>query len=356
VRAFIRLPVEERRVYFEQAASRLGLRAESIEKDFWICWALRVLFALPAWAGHLTFKGGTSLSKGWQLIDRFSEDIDVVIDRDVLGFGGLDGPEQAPSRKQRQKRLEALKTACQDRIRRHLLPSLRDALVSALPSDAAATVELAGTEEDPDLQTILFAYPTASAAPSSYVRRVVKIELGARSDREPSESPVVRPYLAQALPSALSDAEFEVRTPAPRRTFWEKAFLLHEETLRPADKPRRRRLARHYYDLWSLIEKGVGDQALADPGLFDRVAEHRRVFFPYGWMDYSTYRPGAFRLVPAESETAEWQRDYDAMRGEMFFGEVPSFAEILRVVGDFERRFNDSGGPCCERQPAQRVG
>ena len=130
---FVRLAASERRLYCEQAAARLGLPAPSVEKDFWVCWSLRLLFGLPDWTGHLTFKGGTSLSKGWRLIERFSEDIDVVIDRDILGFAGPDDPQQAPSGKQRQKRLEALKAACQDRIHAELLPALKEALFSSLP-------------------------------------------------------------------------------------------------------------------------------------------------------------------------------------------------------------------------------
>jgi hypothetical protein len=348
VNEFVRLAASERRLYYEQAAARLGLPALSVEKDFWVCWSLRRLFGLPNWTGHLTFKGGTSLSKGWRLIERFSEDIDVVIDREVLGFAGPDDPQQAPSGKQRQKRLEALKAACQDRIHSELLPALRDVLLSSLGLEAeASVVEQAPPEEDPDQQTILFVYPSAIAIPSAYLRRVVKIELGARSDAEPSESPIVQPYVAEALPALFRDASFPVRAVAPRRTFWEKAFLLHEETFRPPGKPRRRLLARHYYDLWSLITKGVAEHALADPGLFDRVAEHRQAFFRYGWMDYTTYRPGAFRLTPPDSQLAAWKRDYDAMQGEMFFGQVPSFDEILRVVSGFEQRFNTAGGPCC---------
>jgi hypothetical protein len=348
VESFIRLSDDEQRLYFEQAAARLGLPAVSVEKDFWVCWTLRFLFSLPDWAAHLTFKGGTSLSKGWHLIERFSEDIDVVIDREVLGFGGVDGPEQAPSKRQRKNRLEALKTTCEDRIRVQILPALRAALAAGLPAGRLATVEQAGQEEDPEQQTLLFAYPTALPTPTSYIRRVVKVELGARSDTEPSESPVLRPYLVDALPDVLADAAFSVRAVAPRRTFWEKAFLLHEESFRPADKPRQRRLARHYYDLWCLIGKGVAVQAVADPGLFDRVAEHRQVFFRHTWVDYASLRPGSLRLVPVESKKLDWERDYNAMRAEMFFGEVPTFEEILRVVGDFETQFNESGGPCSQ--------
>lgn len=338
--SFIRLPDAERRVYCEQAAARLGLPAASIEKDFWVCWTLRILFGLPDWGSHLTFKGGTSLSKGWQLIERFSEDIDVVIDRDALGFGGSAGPEHAPRGKQRKNRLKALKATCQLRIQAELQPALKRSLALALPPERTGTIEQAPAEEDPDQQTLLFLYPTMFADSLEYLRPMVKIELGARSDTEPSDSPIIRPYLADVFPDVITDAAFPVRTVAPRRTFWEKAFLLHEETFRPRDKPRKRPLARHYYDVWRLITKGVAAQALGDAGLFDRVAEHRQIFFRQNWVDYTTFHRGMLRLLPPDHQLAEWEQDYNAMRGEMFFGEVPTFAEVLRVVGEFERQFN----------------
>ena len=123
---FLLLPVERRRVLCEEAGNILGLSAGSVEKDFWVCWTLQTLFDLPVSGPHLTFKGGTSLSKGWKLIQRFSEDIDIVIGRDYLGFGGERSPESASSNKQRAKRIEQLKDACQRHIRDVLLPAFRD--------------------------------------------------------------------------------------------------------------------------------------------------------------------------------------------------------------------------------------
>lgn len=123
-------------------------------------------------------------------------------------------------------------------------------------------------------------------------------------------------------------------------------MLLHEETYRPADKSRKVRLARHYYDLWCLIEKGVAARATQDLNLFKRIAAHREIYFNWSWMDYGTLRKGALRLLPLESQMQDWRRDYQAMAGEMFFGKVPAFDEIMRVVGKCEKRFNDpSYGP-----------
>jgi hypothetical protein len=341
---FLNLPDERRRTLCEEAKARLGLAPANVEKDFWVCWTLRELFGLPEWGAHLTFKGGTSLSKAWNLIDRFSEDIDIVIDRDFLGFGGEMSPEAAPSRKQRRTRLEALKAECQKRIHADLLPALGARFQKALPVGLVWSLTPATADEDPDQQTLLFQYPSVLATVSGYVRPVVKIEMGARSDTEPAESPAIRPYLADAFPALLGPSDVQVRALAPERTFWEKAMLLHEETHRPAGKARKARLARHYHDLWCLITKGVAARAVAMPGLFERVAAHREVFFNWSWMDYSTLRPGKLRLLPLEAQLSEWRHDYDSMGREMFVGDVPAFDEILRVVGEFERGFNLRSG------------
>lgn len=119
-------------------------------------------------------------------------------------------------------------------------------------------------------------------------------------------------------------------------------MLLHEETFRPADKPRKERMARHYYDAWCLITRGVADRAAADRALFARVAEHRQIFFRLGWVDYATLQPGSLRLTPPTDHRAAWQQDYNEMAEAMFYGDRPTFDEILRTAGDFERRFNQA--------------
>ena len=186
---------------------------------------------------------------------------------------------------------------------------------------------------------MLFHYPSAYAD-AAYVRSVVKIELGARSDTDPHTTPQIQPYLGEVFPTILTDSVFTVRTLAPERTFWEKAMLLHEETFRPADKPRKIRMARHYYDLWCLITRGVGERAAKDRQLFERVAAHREIFFRWSWVDYSTLRRGSLRFLPPVQHIDAWRKDYQEMKGAMFFGDVPTFDEILNVVGEFERDYN----------------
>jgi predicted nucleotidyltransferase component of viral defense system len=337
----VKMSAEERRLVFIQAEERLGLQAASIEKDFWVCWTLREVAGLPELGEHLTFKGGTSLSKAWKLIDRFSEDIDLVVDRDTLGFGGDASPERAASNNQRRKRIDDLIKACRTWVQERLQPALAERIAGSVPGPHS----LKPDPDDEDGQCLLFEYPGAfREAEAGYVRPVVKIELGARSDDWPSESHSFTPYLAEALPEIVLDAKVSFRTLAAERTFLEKAMLLHEETFRPDDKPRTIRLARHYYDLWCLISRGLAEKAAADEELFKRVAEHRQAFFRWSWVDYETLRRGTLRLLPLEGQVGAWRSDYEAMAGSMFFGEVPTFEDVLKTVGEFARHFNESPG------------
>ncbi len=282
------------------------------------------------------------MSKGWGLIDRFSEDIDITIDREFLGFGGDESPENAPSGKQLQKRLDAMKAECQHCIHDELLPLLRQRFSELLPGSDDWNLVPAPLEDDPDGQTLLFIFPGTLMNTAPYLRADVKIEMGARSDIEPSEAISIRPYLSDAFPDVMGKCDFTVNALAPERTFWEKAMLLHEEQLRPEGKQwkRKARMARHYYDLWCLITKGVGERAVAREDIFERTAAHRRIYFKWSWVDYDTLRQGSLSMLPSENRVTAWRQDYNATVENMFFGEIPGFDEVLKVIGGFERSFN----------------
>ena len=338
MKEFVDLSEERRRLVCTQAGAKLNLSEIAVEKDLWVCWTLRKLFDLPEWGEHLTFKGGTSLSKCWRLIERLSEDIDIVIGRDALGFGGDNAPEQAPSRKQMTKRLKALRVSCRRTVGEGIQPTLAESISSELPGHLEWS--LVSDPDDPDGQTLLFFYPTAFPERTAYLRRAVKIEMGGRSDTDPTASSVVKPCVSDAFPELLSEPEARVRPVMPVRTFWEKAMLLHAETFRPPAKRRRATMARHYYDLYRLILAGVGEEAVRHPGLFDRIAAHRQIYFRLTWVDYSTLNPDQLRLLPAEADRVSWQADYESMQQEMFFGDVPTFDEILSVVGEYQAGLN----------------
>ena len=336
---FLSLPLNDRRQAFEQAGVARGLSTRSVEKDFWVCVALRELFTLPEYKEHLTFKGGTSLSKAWNLIDRFSEDIDLTLVRDALGFGGTRGPEEAKSGKERQRRLDGLRQACRSCVAQQIKPALFARFGEIIP--AAEEWTLLPDEADPDAQTLLFAYPRFGSADSfGYVKPVVRLEFGARSDPWPVEVRAVVSIVGEEFPGLFGTPSCSVRALVPERTFWEKVMLLHEETFRPADKRRRAGLARHYYDLWCMIKKGVAPRAVEEIELFDRVAAHRQLYFRQNWVPYETLKRGTIRLLPPSHQLAEWRQDYAAMRGEMFLGEPPSFDQVLGTIGELEAEIN----------------
>jgi predicted nucleotidyltransferase component of viral defense system len=335
---FLQLTPADQLLTIEQTAARMGWVASSVEKDFWVCWTLQQLFTMPALAPHLTFKGGTSLSKAWGLIDRFSEDIDLTIARYALGFGGTNSPEQAPSAKQQTKRLKALKAACREHVQAVMMPQLGAQIQTAL---GQSEWSLQPDADDADGQTLLFQYPTHfQLQQERYVRAVVKIECGARSDPWPGHARAIRPVMADVFPQAFDAPDCTVQALAAERTFWEKAMLLHEETYRPADKTRRPRMARHYYDLYRLIEQGIAASAAEDRNLFEQVATHRQVFFAQTWVDYATLRRGALRLLPLPGQEAGWRQDYTAMQGEMFSTTPPNFDILLAEIKIFEQAFN----------------
>ena len=209
--------MEERRLACQQVDAEMRLQAVSVEKDFWVCWTLRELFSLADTGRHLTFKGGTSLSKAWNLIKRFSEDIDLVVDKEVLGFGSGASPEEAPSKKKRRERLDRLMESCRQWIQGKLQPGLEERIRAALGGMGWKL------EIDPDMedgQCLLFHYPSAfPSGAAGYVRPVVKIELGARSDDWPHQQKTIRPYVAELFPKLIPGGEFEIRVIAAERTF-----------------------------------------------------------------------------------------------------------------------------------------
>lgn len=335
---FTHLPKSEQQIYFEQVGASKNLYPPIVEKDFWVCWTLMRLFSIHELKENLTFKGGTSLSKAWGLIQRFSEDIDLVINREFFGYGGENSPEKSLSNKKTKERLKGLRLACHNYVVGPLYEQLTADFMHHLPADSNWTLSVGdgGVGE----QALLFAYPSCwDNTQSGYIRPIVKIELGARGDPWPSSKVAISSFVAEAYPEKFEVAKILIEVLSAERTFWEKAMLIHEETFRPPAKPRKPRMARHYYDLWSLINAGIANQAILDPRLFESIAAHREVFFRHNWVDYSTLKQGSLNLVPNEDQMDSWRDDYKDME-EMFFGERPSFDELLATIQSLQDEFN----------------
>lgn len=322
---------------FRAAAAKRGLPEAILEKDFWVCWVLKRIFSLDNLPAGVLFKGGTSLSKVYGVIDRFSEDVDLSFDRGGLGFGGADDPMLAASKKRQAAAVEKLAEACKIAVREKLKPQLAAAFEEALGTTTTWTLEAA--TDDADDATLLFRYPSSPVPSATYITPFVRLELGARSDHWPAQPGIVRPFAAEDFPKQFKVAECQVKTLAAERTFWEKATLLHKWYHAAADRRFPDRQSRHYYDLYRLYKHPLGEKALSDLSLLDSVAKHKQVFFAQAWAHYELAKPGTLRLLPPQSRLSELEKDYRAM-GQMIFGTPPSFSELMDGLGELEATIN----------------
>ncbi len=327
------LPTEDRAALFGETAASRGVADTIIEKDFWVCWSLRRLFGLPkGTTASLVFKGGTSLSKAFGAIRRFSEDIDLSFDRAELGYTGDRDPEkEGISKKQAARLIDDLVGDVERHIAEELLPSLRAAIVGQLgePANGEWTLEI----DSGDTQTVNFHYPTALPAAEyegmAYITPRVKLELGARGDPWPTEEKIIRPYAADDYPDFFAEPDTSVTVLSARRTFWEKATALHAEAHRPAKSPTPQYFSRHYYDIAMLLDTDEGQAAVADLDLLAQVAQHKATFFRSGWASYETARPSTLRLMPDEARIKDLRADCRAMAPMIFDQSPPSFDDIL---------------------------
>jgi Nucleotidyl transferase AbiEii toxin, Type IV TA system len=336
----IRATDAERRDLFLGTATRLGTAVQNVEKDFWVCWTLDALFnGLEPGGPRLLFKGGTSLSKAFGLISRFSEDIDITVFRDDLGQAVDVAELDALSGKQRRIRLDAIRESCQAYINGSLVDQLGRL---AMRFVGEGRFRLESDPDDADKQSLLFWYPAVSAEGDAYVRSAVKIESGAKSALDPHTSAKVVPYVAHDL-GDLDLTVSNVTTVRPERTFWDKIIILHGlrqwHDRRGELRHGGQRVSRHYYDVYRLMQDAQARQWLADRALGTDCARHARVFFGSADLGLATAVPGTLMLTPAPAMRDALSRDYEAMAG-MVFGGVPSLADVLAGVAEVERIVN----------------
>ncbi|MBI5506763.1 MAG: nucleotidyl transferase AbiEii/AbiGii toxin family protein [Deltaproteobacteria bacterium] len=337
---FATLPVAEWRLLIEQVAARQRVAAVIVEKDFWVCWVLGHIFAAPAMAPHVVFKGGTSLSKVFGIIDRFSEDVDLAVAPGSLGFAEAD-LDEAPSPSQRAKRVKELTRRCEAFVRDQLQPALESVLVSMLGSAQRGSQWLA-FEIDAAAATpnLWFTYPSALPQPGGYVAKRVKLELGSLTCQRPTGCHTIAPMLATTLGATYDDFTSSVVALELARTFWEKATILHAEYHRPPERTARDRFARHHADFAALWRHESRVQSLARMDLLEDVVRHKSRFFSSSWATYDTARRGSFRLVPPEYRRVALARDYASMRP-MFLSDPLPFDELLDQLASAERALNE---------------
>ena len=277
---------KDREALFTETANSKGISPEIVEKDFWVCWTLRQIFMLEG-LPRIIFKGGTSLSKVFGIIKRFSEDIDLVLNRHELGFNDGNDPANQEGTNLRDQTIDKLKEACTGVITEEFLPRLESRFQSII-GGSRWTLKLDLNAQDSN--TIEFSYPKGipdSLAPG-YITRAVRLELGCRGDQIPCEEAIVVPYAAEAFPSQFKDREAKVRVISVERTFWEKATILHREYHRAENgKPVSERTFRHYHDVVLIAKHERGILAMKDFDLLEHVVAHKRHFFREGNAHYA---------------------------------------------------------------------
>lgn len=314
---FLELNEEERSAVFLRGSELTGRSPRLLEKDFWVCWALGRLFSAKS-LPELTFKGGTSLSKAYGVIDRFSEDIDITVDRKALGF-----LEEYPSQSKREKALLTLDQELLRVAREEILPLFAGLEITEIRA------ELAG-------EIVVVYYPTVLDAPSGYIVDALRIELGARNPTEPSESKELRVDVADHFPG-IRFPHPNVRVLSAVRTFWEKATILH--SYHSANEVIGHRKSRHYYDLVKLARHELGAQALAAIGMLEIVARDKSLLFRSGKARYDLAKPGSLRLVPNDEQLESLRDDYARMQV-MFYETPPAFDELMAELRGLETRIN----------------
>lgn len=324
------LTIDEQSAILGNIAEKTGLVENAIEKDWWVSMVLKALFQSSC-ADALVFKGGTSLSKGWALVERFSEDIDLAIDRAFFGFDG-----ELTKKQRTNLRKTSLKY-----IREELSVELDELLKGIGIHDYSIILpELVESDKDPEI--ILVPYSTiikeTDANVTNYIPYQVKVEISCRSLREPYETLMLRSLIAEEYPEEdFSEKPFAVNTVLPTRTFLEKAFLLHEEFQK--GEVRSMRMSRHLYDLEKLMDSPFSTQALEDTELYTAIVKHRFAFTKWANVDYKTHHPSTINFLPPESVLEDWRKDYAEMQENFIYGDSLSFENLLERISELIERF-----------------
>ena len=330
----------ERSELFKETANQRSLNTQIIEKDFWVCWTLKQLFELAEINEHLIFKGGTSLSKIYNVIERFSEDIDIAIDKEYLGFGNEYDLRNLSAR-DRDKIVNDLDKTCKEIIQNSIFDALRESFSKIIGNQSENNWQLEIDKDDPYGQTILFSYPRerSTVAGFDYIKPIVRIELGARPENQPTEKHLIQPYTAEEFPRMFENPNYEITVLSVERTFWEKATILHDQYHRADDYKTADRISRHYYDFYKLAKAGISERVVKNLELLESVVINKKSFFYRAGAKYEEVLIGQLHLIPSSARLDALKRDYAKMNS-MFFAEPPKFDDIIKLLSDLEKEIN----------------
>lgn len=316
-----------RKDLFRATSQEMHIHEAVIEKDFWVCWVLDYLFMNSPWKSQLIFKGGTSLSKAYGLIERFSEDIDLVLDWELLGYT-KENPWENRTSTQQDKFGKRANHRTEEYLAEHFAPQLQEDLTTRLKGEIIVIAQK---------QDVFISYPRSFA--SEGILPQIKLEIGPLAEGIPNEKKEIQPYSAVIFPGFFKQPIATVQTLLAERTFWEKATILHQEAHRGPDKIQPPRYSRHYYDLYRMSQAAIRDRALARLDLLNDVARFKMKFYRCPWARYEDAKPGSLKLLPPDHHFEDLRKDYDAMQV-MLFGNIPGFDELMKGLADLEEHIN----------------
>lgn len=343
--------IDERKALLANVATAKQIEESAVEKDWWVTTVLHALFTSSI-APFLLFKGGTSLSKGWDLIGRFSEDIDLAIDRRYF----LEQKQWECAACNNNNQIKNLRIKSQDffyqDFRNELFQILTNFKLSGIEilTEIEERIRIGNTEpvpHDADPSVLYVHYPSLFNDPKPYALPVVKIEISCLSMDEPFEIKSIESLVQQINAPKYgieidNDYSTQIRTITPVRTFLEKAFLLNEEYQKPKEKggPRTHRMSRHLYDILMLSQAGYKQQALSNPSLYAKIVEHRRKYYHVGYVNYDSDYPKQIQFYPPEHLIAEYRKDYQEMRTSFIYDKkAPEFSQLLEDLNSIQQEF-----------------
>jgi len=324
------LSAEDRRTIFRNTAQDMGVHDAIIEKDYWVCLILDHLFSKSQYRKHIAFKGGTCLSKCFGIINRFSEDIDLILNWRLLGYR-YNEPWEERSKTKQDVFNKAINLKAEVFIVEQFLPDFIHELSEIIGENANAVIDVS------EPQTIVFYYPQLLDTES--IQQSIRLEIGALAAWTPSENKKIAPYIFTRYPDLASSDPTSVVASSAERTFWEKVTILHHEANRPEHLEIPLRYARHYYDLFCMKNKGYVESSMKQVDLLEKVVAFKMRFYPRTWARYDEAVPGSIKLIPPKNRFDGLQKDYESMI-EMFFGEYPSFGELMNVIENLESEIN----------------
>jgi hypothetical protein len=302
---------------------------QTIEKDWWVTQVLRVLFSQP-YAEHLSFKGGTSLSKAWNIIERFSEDIDIAISREYLGFAGELSRTQVSDK---------LRRAACSFVREQMQNDVREGLIAMGIAPDTFQVHVKITPISTTDPEVIYVDYQSVLPNSEYIAHTVKVEVSGRSMHDPVQTVTLQSQIDTILPQAtIVQPTFDVSVVVPERTFLEKVMLLHEEFSKPSAEVRTARMSRHLYDLERMLHTDIAERALGDEHLYRTILEHRRKFIGLKGFDYDTLYPQSLSLEIPADVLPLWRKDYENMQASMIYGPSVPFDELLTEIRQLNAR------------------